>query len=333
MKISSSLLCLLLILASLLLSEARLVGFHDLKRALVPETPLVLDYHGGPLLAGKGSLDIYLVWYGSFTPAQKSIVRDFFASFDAKAANVAPTLPSVSKWWEVTARYKDGNGTHVFEAIKVVKEIQDDYSMGKKLDRNGTQELILRNVFSGRFPMDTDSFYLVLTAKDVAEHGFCQQSCGYHRHTNETLEPAKDPTMPYGWVGDSTVQCSGRCAWPFAHPRDFFGPDKEPLLPPNGDVGMDGLLINVATVLIGAATNPYGTGYYQGHHHAHLGAATACAGIYGKGAFPGHPGELLVDSKSGASYNAYGINGRKFLLPAVWDPDTKKCAYPAPTPI
>ncbi|KAI4312838.1 hypothetical protein MLD38_037628 [Melastoma candidum] len=47
---------------------------------------------------------------------------------------------------------------------------------------------------------------------------------------------------------------------------------------------------------------------------------TACAGEFGSGSYPGYPDKVLVDTITGGSYNANGANGRKFLLPAMWDP-------------
>ncbi|KAF9607912.1 hypothetical protein IFM89_003726 [Coptis chinensis] len=95
---------------------------------------------------------------------------------------------------------------------------------------------------------------------------------------------------------------------------------------PNNDVGLDGMIINFASLLAGTATNPFGNGYYQGPADAPLEAASACPGIYGKNAYPGYAGDLLVDSSSGASYNANGANGRKYLLPALFDPSTSSCS-------
>ncbi|KAJ9673872.1 hypothetical protein PVL29_023431 [Vitis rotundifolia] len=74
------------------------------------------------------------------------------------------------------------------------------------------------------------------------------------------------------------------------------------------------------------ATNPFGNGYFQGPAEAPLEAASACPGVYGKGAYPGYAGELLVDSVTGASFNAHGANGRKYLLPALYDPSTSSCS-------
>ncbi|RWW11597.1 hypothetical protein GW17_00024783 [Ensete ventricosum] len=79
------------------------------------------------------------------------------------------------------------------------------------------------------------------------------------------------------------------------------------------------------TVIAGAVTNPFRDGYYQGDWLAPLEATTACAGIFGKGAYPGNPGNLLIDEKSEASFNAFGAGGRRFLLPAVWEPISGKC--------
>ncbi|KAH9287871.1 hypothetical protein KI387_031988, partial [Taxus chinensis] len=75
----------------------------------------------------------------------------------------------------------------------------------------------------------------------------------------------------------------------------------------------------------GVVTNPFNTGYFQGDASASLEAVSACTGIYGKGAYLGYTGELLVDATTGASFNVHGVNGRRYLLPTMWDPTTKSC--------
>ncbi|CAN0889937.1 Protein EXORDIUM-like 2 [Linum grandiflorum] len=93
--------------------------------------------------------------------------------------------------------------------------------------------------------------------------------------------------------------CPGQCAWPFHQP--IYGPQTPPLVAPNGDVGVDG------------------------PPEAPLEAVSACTGIFGKGAYPGYPGTVRVEKTTGASYNAIGMTGRKYLLPAMWDPTTSTC--------
>ena len=158
---------------------------------------------------------------------------------------------------------------------------------------------------------------LVLTADDVAVEGFCMSSCGSHGSNAKT-------GSAYIWVGNSATQCPGQCAWPFHQP--LYGPQSPALVAPNGDVGIDGMVINLAGMLAGAVTNPFGNGFYQGPKEAPLEAATACTGVYGKGAYPGYAGQLLLDPSTGGSYNANGAGGRKFLLPALFDPYTSSCS-------
>ena len=169
---------------------------------------------------------------------------------------------------------------------------------------------------------------VVLTAANVAGAGVCGSSCGLHG----SLAPGG---AVHVWVGNAAVQCPGRCAWPF-HAADpaaaaTAGPGRHrggetPLHAPNGDAGVDGMVINLAALLAGAVTNPFGDGFYQGEREAPLEAATACPGVYGKGAYPGYAGQLLVDGATGASYNAHGAHGRKYLLPALFDPATSACS-------
>ncbi|XP_058079798.1 protein EXORDIUM-like 2 [Magnolia sinica] len=161
--------------------------------------------------------------------------------------------------------------------------------------------------------------YLVLTAEDVGVDRFCVGSCGYH----ETLAISNHSRVMFGWIGNARKQCVGECAWPFG--VGPYGPPSAPLGAPNGDVGIDGMIINIATILAGTATNPFNNGYFQGDRLAPLEAVTACAGIFGPGAYPGYPGEVLVDPKSNVSFNAYGVTNRRYMLPAMWSPSVRSC--------
>ncbi|KAJ8479959.1 hypothetical protein OPV22_023686 [Ensete ventricosum] len=86
------------------------------------------------------------------------------------------------------------------------------------------------------------------------------------------------------------------------------------------------MVINLASMLAGVVTNPFDDGFFQGPTEAPLEAATACPGVNGKGTHPGHAGDLLVDPITGASYNANGIHGRKYLVRALFDPSTSTCS-------
>ncbi|XP_051145549.1 protein EXORDIUM-like 2 [Andrographis paniculata] len=274
--------------------------------ALVQQQPLVLKYHNGAVL--KGTVTVNLIWYGRFTPIQRSIIVDFLQSLSSGKA----PLPSVASWWKTTAKYKGGVGAT--SAIVGKQILDENYSLGKSLKNFQIVALAAKG------DRTNGAVNVVLTAKDVAVEGFCMNRCGSHGST-------RGPTrFAYAWVGNSETQCPGYCAWPFHQP--LYGPQGPPLVAPNGDVGVDGIVINLATVLAGTVTNPFNNGYFQGSATAPLEAVSACTGVFGSGAYPGYAGNLPIDKTTGASYNAHGVNGRKYLVPAMWDPQTSRCSTP-----
>jgi hypothetical protein len=287
-----------------------------------------------------------LIWYGKFTSVQRSIVGDFLQSLGEKTSEGKANQPSASTWWKTTQKYEDVTSNKVVPSSVIIlgkQKVDQYYSLGKSLKRIDVAALVETAVKSGDLLLPlpennaakANAVYLVLTSEDVTVEGFCMSSCGFHASLNLLSDQKstgrrmmgkeeKHPQLlPYAWVGNSASQCPGQCAWPFHQP--IYGPQTPPLVAPNADMGIDGMIINIATVLAGAATNPFNTGYFQGDAAAPLEAVSACPGVYGKGAYPGYPGELLVEKTTGASYNAHGVNGREFLLPAMWDPATRSC--------
>ncbi|KAJ7526552.1 hypothetical protein O6H91_16G011800 [Diphasiastrum complanatum] len=286
---------------------------------LVPVPPLILTYHNGPVLSSATPIKLYLLFYGSFSSSYKSTIREFLASFIASSNSKGP--PTVAKWWSLTKGYVDLYGASVSQRIELSGVTTDaHYTRGKILKEDDISSLVISSLKI--FPKDSKAIYLILTAADVSVEGFCQNTCGEHFYTYPSSHSAWQ-MLPYAWVGNSETQCPGFCAWPYA--KTEFGPNTEPLLAPNG-VGVDGMIITIAKVLAGGATNPYGNAYYQGDASAALEAAGACSSSYGPGAYPGYPGDLLKDNKTGASYNVEGVMQRKFLVPWIWNPKTLACA-------
>ncbi|XP_052202996.1 protein PHOSPHATE-INDUCED 1-like [Diospyros lotus] len=298
----------LVILSSLFCSASAARKLNGSTQA--PQPPPFM-YHNGPLLAGKVSVN--LLWYGTFTPSQRAIISDFVASLSS-----GKEQPSVAAWWKTTQNYYRVIASRKLSssspALSIGSHILDyGYSLGKSLTTQKIEQLAAKGS-----PKNTIN--VVLTSSDVTVDGFCLSRCGTHGSARNR----KNRRFAFIWVGNSDTQCPGQCAWPFHQP--IYGPQGPPLVAPNNDVGADGMVINLAGLLAETATNPFGNGYYQGSAEAPLEAASACAGIFGKGAYPGYPGELLVDRATGASYNAHGVNGRKFLVPALFDPATSSCS-------
>eukprot|EP01018_Ginkgo_biloba_P030385 Gb_07645 [translate_table: standard] len=315
-------LCTIDLLCASAVSRTRALGHPRKLCGLVEEKAVVLSYHNGPLLTVG---PVHVIWYGKFSPLQRSIVGDFVQSLGANLVGKAKQ-PSVSTWWKTIQRYKDASTRPLPSApINLGKQkLDESYSLGKTFKRSHIHTLLQHAFKSGALPENRNAVYLVLTSEDVSVEGFCMSSCGFHANMlPSTSNGNGNKLLVYAWVGNSARQCPGQCAWPFYQP--IYGPQTTPLVAPNGDVGIDGMIINIATLLAGAVTNPFNTGYFQGNPAAPLEAVSACTGIYGKGAYPGYPGKLLLDPTTGASFNAHGVNGRRFLLPAMWDPASRTC--------
>ncbi|KAF3445872.1 hypothetical protein FNV43_RR11049 [Rhamnella rubrinervis] len=301
-----------------------LIHFSSASRSLLAESeqtsqPLLFQYHNGPLLTGK--ISINLVWYGKFKPSQRAIVSDFITSLSSSSNPTAAGQPSVATWWKAIEKYyhlvnsKKPSSISLYLGSQIV---DDKYSIGKSL----TNQHIVKLASKGG---EKNAINVVLTSADVTVDGFCSSACGRHGSSRSTASIRGNRyKFAYIWVGNSETQCPGQCAWPFHQP--IYGPQTQPLVAPNNDVGLDGMVINLASLLAGTVTNPFGNGYYQGPKEAPLEAASACPGVYAKGAYPGYAGDLLVDSTTGASYNAHGSSGRKYLLPAIFDPSTSTCS-------
>ncbi|KAL3340112.1 hypothetical protein AABB24_028634 [Solanum stoloniferum] len=260
-------------------------------RQLEEQTDLYkFHYHNGPLLTGK--ISINLIWYGKFKPNQRAIISDFITSLSSSSTKISPNQPSVATWWKSTDKYfsllKSKKSSPLF--LSLGNQIFDEsYSLGKSLKDEHIKQLAAKGD-------QKNAINIVLTASDVAVDRFCTSRCGTH---GSSLSPKNTPPkgkiykFAYIWVGDSETQCPGQCAWPFHQP--IYGPQGPALVAPNNDVGSDGMVINLASLLAGTVTNPFGNGYFQGSADAPLEAASACPGVYGSGAYPGYAGNLLVD--------------------------------------
>ncbi|KAG2692337.1 hypothetical protein I3760_08G048700 [Carya illinoinensis] len=312
-SVCTNLLFQLLLVISLLhfcLAARRLVESDE------TQNTLLFQYHNGPLLTGQ--ISINLIWYGKFKPSQRAIISDFITSLST--SNPTTAQPSVSKWWKTTEKYyhlvntKKPSGLVFSLGTQMVDE---SYYLGKSLSNKQIVELASKGG-------QQNAINVVLTSADVTVEGFCSSKCGTHGSSEGASVKGKTYRFAYIWVGNSETQCPGQCAWPFHQP--IYGPQSPPLVAPNNDVGLDGMVINLASLLAGTATNPFRNGYFQGPKAAPLEAASACPGVYGKGAYPGYAGDLLSDPTTGASYNANGANGRRYLLPALFDPLTKTCS-------
>ncbi|KAF8412573.1 hypothetical protein HHK36_000542 [Tetracentron sinense] len=295
-------------LISLLLLLALVLPLGSSKKV---DIRTVLTYHKGPLLTGD--LNLTILWYGRFGRVQKSTIRNFIRSLNHNGNfNLEPR---VSTWWKTIESYQSIKSSRHHKnpsiRVQVVKQMTDNsYSVGKILTQNSIPGLVQK--------AKSGSVAVIFTARDVSVQGLCTGKCSQHG-----IMGKGSLHQLYIMVGNPESECPGECGWPF-HKADQ-GPQSLPLQPPNGDIGADAMVIGFATALAGTVTNPYKNGYFQGPKTNPLEAVSACPGMFGSGAFPGYAGKVHVDPHDGGCFNAHGVNGKKFLLPAVWNPKTSAC--------
>ncbi|WVZ57492.1 hypothetical protein U9M48_007871 [Paspalum notatum var. saurae] len=249
-----------------------------------------LRYHMGPVLSAA-PLRLYVLWYGRWDPAQQAPVRDFLLSL----SDPSPPRPSVADWWATAALYADQTLANAADASA---------SLGRSLSRLDVQRVLAAAVAAGRLPADArGGAYLLLTAPGVGVQDFCRAVCGFHYFTFPALA---GHTLPYAWVGHSGGRCADVCAYPFALPSYVARGGMAPLRPPNGDVGVDGMVSVVAHELAELATNPLVNAWCP---TAPTEIADLCEGVYGTGGGGGYAGKVAVDEQ-GRSWN---VNGSKLL--------------------
>lgn len=282
-----------------------------------------MEYHMGPVLTG--GTQAYVIWYGNWEVAQKTIIRDFLNSISAPD-NIAES-PSVQRWWRTVQLYTEQTGSNVSASISLAGEAEDDYSQGKSLSRMSVQQVIKNALVEhhGSLPAAPGhGVYLVLAAADVEMQDYCRAVCGFHYFTYPSVTGY---ALPYAWIGNSGQLCPDVCAYPFAVPA-YMGTSAKALKAPNGDVGIDGMISVIAHELAEVSTNPLINAWFAGGDPtAPVEIADLCEGLYGTGGGGGYTGMVLQDG-GGASYNVVGVGGRRFLVQWVWSPILNACTGP-----
>ncbi|XP_023529749.1 protein EXORDIUM-like 5 [Cucurbita pepo subsp. pepo] len=282
-----------------------------------------LRYHMGPVLSSS-PINIYLIWYGKWALPEQNLIKDFLLSFSVAAA--APS-PSVAEWWRTVTLYNDQTGANVSRSIEIADEYSDRrYSLGTQLTRLSIQQVIASAVRSAPLPVDhRNGIYLILTSGDVIVQDFCRAVCGFHYFTFPSMVGY---TLPYAWVGNSGQQCPEVCAYPFAIPGYMGGGGAAALSPPNGDIGVDGMISVIGHELAELSSNPLVNAWYAGEDPtAPTEIGDLCEGLYGSGGGGGYIGAVMKDGE-GRSFNLNGGNGRRFLVQWLWSPVLKACAGP-----
>lgn len=175
--------------------------------SLYQTPPMLLNYHNGELL--EGNLHISLLWYGKFSPAQKSIVVDLLLSLNSSQKNTSSNqLTFVSYWWKIVRSYKKKAGKIEINIILAHQFVDENCSLGKSFKKSHIKFLTYR------VNSEIGGLTLILTSQDVSVEGFCMSGCEYHGWG----EQKGTRKSVFIGIGNSVTQCPGQCAWPFHQP-------------------------------------------------------------------------------------------------------------------
>lgn len=218
--------------------------------ANTPISPLY--YHKGPLMS---SPTVYVIWYGNWQQTNKydnaagqQIVRDFLNAIGGSPYLVINSSLSI--------------GTNVVTGnVSFGGETTDTGSQGKVLSNLKIGRVVTNAIVSGALPSDANGVYFVLTSSDIVDaSGFCTRYCGFHSHG-----VLSGTDIKFAFVGNA-----GRCI-------RLCTP--QPVLSPNGNAAVDGMVSIIAHELSEAITNPDGrTGWFDLRHSEN---ADKCAWTYG----------------------------------------------------
>lgn len=158
--------------------------------------PCDINYNGGPVF--ETAPTVYIVWYGSWTKKDKSIIDYYFAHLGGTSQE------------KINHTYSDSTNKFVPNKVKhsATNDYQDNYSLGKTINDTGIQTVIANAIKNKHLPNDTNGIYFVLTYKDVIDNdGFCSAFCGYHSPSTSIVS---GEVIKYSMVGDPD-QCPSGC--------------------------------------------------------------------------------------------------------------------------
>ncbi|CAI5532977.1 unnamed protein product [Closterium sp. Naga37s-1] len=265
--------------------------------AITPAGSAPIKYHGGPVVVGTPTVNIYHIYYGSWGSGSGKDVIDAFVqalSSDSGSQGSAADA-SVKAWWAITAAYyqhrgkgEDAGGTkNVSSKVRLAGTVNDNYSCGKQLSDNDVLTIVKSKVGAGKpLALDPQGLYVVLTSADVTLKGFCSEYCGWH-----TQDSLNSTPLRYAFVGHHG-QCPDACGVESTSP--------------NGKPAIDATISTLAHEL----TEDTNAGWFDDNGEEN---ADKCSWNYGS------TKRGSLQNGQSYEYNLVGLNGMKFLVQLNWD--------------
>ncbi|GJP50111.1 hypothetical protein CLOM_g9251 [Closterium sp. NIES-68] len=262
-----------------------------------------IKYWGGPVMIGNPSVNVYIIYYGSWPAGSgQNVIENFIRSLSADSSRQgAPAEPKVKLWWAINAPYSQdagGGKTNVSRKVRLAGTVHDNYSAGKKFGEQTVWKVVSKKIGAGKaFSYDPHGIYLLLTSKDVTVPGYCSEYCGWH-----TMDYMGSNPVIYSLVGHHG-QCAEGCGGQSTSP--------------NGNPAIDATVSTIAHEIAEAATDPDAqNGWLDDNNEENADKCSYDVGLTKTGR-DNRGNEYL--------YNLVGMKGMRFLVQQNWDRLKNKC--------
>ena len=248
-------------------------GLPVAARAAVSSTAIPVDngiqYHGGLIMDDANGVNVYYIWYGSWTKAAKYVLVNLARNIGGTSYfNINTTYHSFELGPNGNNLVKDP----VINAVHYMGSTDAAYSQGNNLTDIKVYQVVADAITSGALPVDADGVYFLLSSADVTYvnadgSGFCQTLCADHSSTAARGLPAVNGVdIKFGFAGNPVTQCARACS---PNAVGSF----------SGVPGADAVANMVAHELEEAVTDPDLTSWYDidGYENADL-----CAWLFGR---------------------------------------------------
>ena len=238
-------------------------------------------YHGGPVMLG--TINLYVVYYGSFTVAATGITDNFLENLGGSGA------------FNVNTTYFDSESRHISGSLSYkpsTNSYTDDYSQGHRVHSSFPTTELQGVLQEGHLPTDANGIYILITSPDVTvPSGFY---CGFHTHST-SITNATD--IKYAVIPEPhapTYQfCSGNV--------ETFNDTTSP----NDDIGADSVTDTAMHEISETVTDPDLNAWFTNNG---LEVGDLCNFVYGQ--------TFLAPDGSHANH-VFG--SRDYLVQTIWE--------------
>jgi hypothetical protein len=250
----------------------------------------LITYHNGPIMTV--SPDVYIIFYGCWGEScgsendftSTSIISEFVATVGG------------TPYFQINTTYTDWMGKPAAGSMIYGGSVIDAYSHGTDLKDSDLVEIVAETIAKNQLPEDPIGVYLVIGSSDVSadELGFCQT----YRTPHHGYSISDDKVRRYAFIGNPA-----RCP-EIAAPQYVPNPWEKYLLSPNGRLGADAIVSDLAAVMNQIVTDPYRIAWFDSNGKEN---SAKCLGSFGN----------QYTTQSGAGANLH-IGARDFLIQQNW---------------